>query len=96
MKYMVKTHILLIPIEPVNCLRKKVFKLITHKYFEVGSLILILVNVVMLLGEISNAGAMYKSVMWYANTTFVFIFLFESLLKIFGFGPTFYFKIRAN
>lgn len=84
-------------VEPLsNPVSRRCGNLVQSAHFEIGSTILILVNVCILAMDFYGADDTWNQTLYYFNTFFVFIFLVEAILKLLAFGPRGYFTSGWN
>ena len=79
-----------------NCLRQICFRLAISTIFDSIILLVIFVNTVCLAIEYPGMSEEFKEQLKWLNIWFGFIFIFELIVKMIGFGPKLYFRDGFN
>ena len=95
-RYLVDVSPPQIPVKPTNAFRKFFYDQVLSVWFEWFVTICILLNTVMLCMDYNKASESYLFVMLICNIIFVVIFTVESIMKLIGLGPRFYFSQGSN
>ena len=94
---MASAKVPVIEVEPENLFRKRIYNFVRQDWFDhyfITSVILL--NTVTMCMEYYGASKDYLKVLEICNTIFVGIFTLEAILKIIGYGPSYYFYIDWN
>lgn len=81
---------------PLNPWRARLFKAVTHRYFEFGITSLIVANVAAMMLETHDQDPCIAVAIVWANFVFAILFTIEATVKIFAFGFRWYFLDRFN
>jgi len=82
--------------EPSNHFRKKIYSLVRTDGFDYFITVIIALNTIAMCTDYYGASDTLTTVLETSNLIFVFIFTCESVLKLIGLGPTYYFYITWN
>jgi len=83
-------------VRPINKIRSWFFSIAEHKNFDSLITWAVSINMAVLCCEWYNSPKWYKDVLEHLNLTFVIIFAIEALIKLVGWGSTFYFSQVQN
>ena len=86
----------IIPIEPINKIRMKCFKIVQSAIFEYFIMLAICVNTVCLCVDHYGISPELNEILSNANYTFVAIFTIEAMLKITAYGFSYYWYVTWN
>lgn len=73
----------------------KLYDLITNQAFDIGIMIIIMLNMLTMTLEHYNQSDLFTNVLWFINLTFIVVFTIECVLKLLALRQ-FYFKIPWN
>jgi hypothetical protein len=83
-------------LEPKQKWRVPLYRLVTHKVFEIFIMACIIINVIIMMIDHYQASDDVLAFIWWSNVVFTSIFAAEALLKITGLGPKAYFSSGWN
>lgn len=83
-------------IKPENRFRLKCYEIANSEKFDIFITLNILLNTIVMCLDKYPASELYLSVLDYCNLAFVIIFTIEAIIKLIGYGPTYYFYLDWN
>ncbi|CAD8053314.1 unnamed protein product [Paramecium primaurelia] len=81
---------------PKNQYRAMIFKIISNKIFDFFIMFCIILNIAAMASNYEGSSVQYQYILETLNLVLSVIFIFESVLKIIGFGPRGYFRNNWN
>ncbi|CAD8085687.1 unnamed protein product [Paramecium sonneborni] len=81
---------------PKNCFRAFIFKVISNRLFDLFIMFCIILNIAAMASNYEGSSVYYQYILETLNLVLSIVFIFESLLKIIGFGPRGYFRNNWN
>lgn len=93
---MVECEPLNIPQEPKNAFRKFFYTVSISKPFELFISSIIMLNTILLCMDYAGASEQYNDILAKINIPFCVVFAVEVVIKLIGFGFTFYFSMASN
>ncbi len=83
-------------IEPTKGIRRKIYEFASHQLFDNVIIIVIFFNLIVMGIQYEEARPVYIEVLNILNLIFSAIFVLEAVIKLWGFGPTRYFRNAWN
>lgn len=95
-RLLVHTNPKIIPTEPQHRFRKWCYSIVQSQSFEYFIMMAIVINTVVLCIDYHGKSEQLGNILDIANYLFVFIFTTEMILKLLGYGFTYYFHVNWN